>query len=344
MARIASQSKGGFYATPEGQMTLILPHLKVKEGEGFLHLLDPCAGEGAALNQLGVHFRANSNLNVQTYGVELEETRFLKAKCVLDNVIHDGYESIRTESKYNAVWLNPPYDEVFHERTELRFLRTLSSKSKNIFAPNGLLMFCVPQYVLDKCAMVLSERFHEVKVYRFTDDAYDTFKQVVVFGYFGSPQNREKIKETREYLKEITTIPPENVPTLEDISEEYFLQSSSASISVFRAGRLNPEELFGDLKESPVFTEFEKRITQEVSVSTMKRPLLPLKLAHAGIAIASGAVGGNMGSHIVVGLTKPVTELSEGVNEDGEVKKEIYTKHHKSVVRVFTRTGIHELQ
>lgn len=76
----------------------------------------------------------------------------------------------------------------------------------------------------------------------------------------------------------------------------------------------------------------------------MKRPLLPLKLAHAGIAIAAGAVGGNMGTHIVVGLTKPVTELAEVDDDEGLVKKEIYTKHHKSVVRVFAQDGIHELQ
>ena len=313
MARIASQSKGGFYATPEGQMSLILPHLKVKEGEGYLNLFDPCAGEGEALRQLEVHFRDVENITALTYGVELEETRFQKANDVLDVVVHDGYENVRTEANFNAVWLNPPYDEVFHERTELRFLRTLSSKSKNVFANNGLLMFCVPQYVLDKCSMILSERFRDIKVYRFTDDAYDVFKQVVVFGYFGSPGSRESVKSIREYLREIANAGPEALPTLEEIEEEFYLHPSEQSISLFRAGRLNPEELFQDLKDSTIFSEFEKRVTPEVRKSTMNRPLLPLKLAHAGTAIASGAVGGNMGNHIVVGVTKPVTELTEQI-------------------------------
>ncbi|MEQ2527687.1 DUF6094 domain-containing protein [Bacillaceae bacterium CLA-AA-H227] len=344
MARIASQSKGGFYATPEGQMSLILPHIRLRGEQGYLNLFDPCAGEGEALKQLGDNFTTLQNLTVTTYGVELEETRFHKAKDVIDHAIHDGYENIRTEGNYNAVWLNPPYDEVFHERTELRFLRTLSSKSKNVFANNGLLMFCVPQYVLDKCAMILSERFRDIKVYRFTDDAYDVFKQVVVFGYFGSPQSRDVVKETREYLKEIGNAGPEVLPTLEEIEEEFYIEPSKEPISIFRAGKLKAVELFRDLKESTVFHEFEKRVTPEVKKSTMKRPLLPLKLAHAGIAIAAGAVGGNMGTHIVVGLTKPVTELAEVDDDEGLVKKEIYTKHHKSVVRVFAQDGIHELQ
>jgi hypothetical protein len=344
MARIASQSKGGFYATPEGQLSLILPHLKVKEGKGYLNLLDPCAGEGEALKQIKKHFGNLQDITALSYGVELEETRFLKSNEVLDCVIHEGYENVRTEANYNLVWLNPPYDEVFHERTELRFLRTLSSKSKNVFAKHGLLMFCVPQYVLDKCSMILSERFRDIKVYRFTDDAYDVFKQVVVFGYFGSPGNREIAKKNREYLKEIASEGPEILPTLEDIEEDFYLQVSEHQISLFRAGRLNSEELLHDLKDSAVFSEFEKKVTPEVRKSSMKRPLLPLKLAHAGTAIASGAVGGNMGNHIVVGLTKPVTNLVEHEDEEGITKKETYTKQHKSVVRVFTRNGLFVLE
>ncbi|OIJ11501.1 hypothetical protein BKP35_12215 [Anaerobacillus arseniciselenatis] len=344
MARIASQSKGGFYATPEGQMSLILPRLKVNEGERYLNLFDPCAGEGLALKQLGDHFSDDQNLTVQTFGVELEETRFQKARDALDQVIHDGYENVRTEANFNVVWLNPPYDEVFHERTELRFLRTLSSKSKNIFANNSLLMFCVPQYVLDKCAMVLSERFREIKVYRFTDNAYDVFKQVVVFGYFGTPGSREKVKETRDYLKDIANKGPEILPTLEEIEENFYVDPSDQPITLFRAGKLNSQELFKDLQHSTLFSEFEKRVTPEVRNSSMKRPLLPLKLAHAGTAIASGAVGGNLGNHMVVGITKPVTELSEVLDDEGLAKKEVYTKHHKSVIRAFTRNGIFELQ
>jgi len=341
MARIASQSKGGFYATPEGQLSLILPRLNTREG--FINLLDPCAGEGKALKQLGDHLMS-INSQVTTYGVELEEGRFEKAKNVLDIVVHEGYENLRTEANFNLVWLNPPYDEVFHERTELRFLRTLSSKSKNVFAENGLLLFCVPQYVLGKCSNILSERFRDIKVYRFTDDAYDVFKQVVVFGYYGKPKSREVVSETREYLRTIAKEGPEVLPTLEEIEEDYEIYPSEEPIHLFRAGRLSTDELLQDLKNSTVFSEFEKRVTPEVRKSQMKRPLLPLKLTHAGIAIASGAVGGNMGNHIVVGLTKPVTELSEEVDEEGLTKKEIYTKHHKSVVRVFTQNGIYELQ
>lgn len=344
MARIASQSKGGFYATPEGQMSLLLPHLRVLEGEGNLNLLDPCAGEGEVLHQLGEHFRFSLNTPAITYGVELEENRYHKAKSILDHAIHDGYENVRTEENFNLVWLNPPYDEVFHERTELRFLRTLSSKSKNVFAEGSLLLFCVPQYVLDKCAVILSERFRDIKVYRFTDPAYDVFKQVVVFGYFGKPTNREDLKTTREYLKRIAKQGPGDLLTLEDIEEEFYVKPSKSPVTMFRAGKLRPQELFHDLKDSSLFVEFEKRVTPVVRKSTMRRPLLPLKLAHAGIAIASGAVGGNMGSHIVVGLTKPVTELQEVEDDEGLAKKEIYTKHHKSIVRVFTQDGIHELQ
>lgn len=112
MARIASQSKGGFYATPEGQLSLILPHLQVeREEEGWINLLDPCAGEGKALSQIA-HYLQEYGGTVASYGIELEKSRAEQAENLLDVVINEGYENVRTEAKFGLMWLNPPYDEV----------------------------------------------------------------------------------------------------------------------------------------------------------------------------------------------------------------------------------------
>jgi hypothetical protein len=343
MARIASQSKGGFYATPEGQLSLILPHLQVnREEDGWLNLLDPCAGEGKALQQIARYLNEYGG-GVSSYGVELEKTRAEQAEEVLDVVINEGYENVRTESKFGLMWLNPPYDEVFHERTELRFLRTLTSKTRNVLIENGLLMFCVPQYVLGACSAVLASRFRDIKVYRFTDEAYPVFKQVVVFGYFGKPRTIEERKNIQSYLKETSESGPEVLPSLEEISE-MFLVPKSTMVELFRAGKLRDSELADDLAHSLAFQEFEKRVTPVAKSSTMKNPLLPLKVTHAGIAVASGAIGGNMGNHIIVGVTKQVSEKQEIKDDEDLTKQEVYTKHYKSVVRVFTQDGIHELQ
>lgn len=47
MARIASESKGGFYATPEKEIHLVASRLRA-QGAGEINLYDPCCGKGVA--------------------------------------------------------------------------------------------------------------------------------------------------------------------------------------------------------------------------------------------------------------------------------------------------------
>ncbi|MFE4029329.1 DUF6094 domain-containing protein [Priestia sp. YIM B13551] len=344
MARIASQSKGGYYPTPMEEIELILPHLKIQNTEEarIVNVYDPCCGEGEALKLMSQAIQNESEAEVVTYGVELEKGRAEVATNTLDHVLCEGYELVRTQNKFGAMWLNPPYDILFKERTELRFLRTLTSKSKNVLQQNGLLMFCIPQYVLKNCAMILSSRFRDVKVYRFTDANYPVYKQVVVFGRFLKPNAKEK-KETNAMLKELAQVDPKEIPTLEEINEVFTIPANEESIEIFRAGTLNIEELVKDLEFSPVLDEFNKQVSSKKSRAIMKRPILPLKSTHAGVAVASGAIGGNLGNHIVTGVTKPKTSTQPMFDDSGKQYGEKRTMYYTSAVRVFTPAGIHEL-
>ncbi|CAM3890545.1 hypothetical protein GCM10009865_11760 [Aeromicrobium ponti] len=191
--------RGGYYPTPLKELQLILPHLAVNASEvtPFINAYDPCCGEGEAIHCLGEHIKTKTKAEVTTFGVELERTRCETAATVLKHVVNDGYETVRTEAKYGVMWLNPPYDDVFKERTELVFLKTLSSTSKNVLQQGALLMFCIPQHVLNDCAPILGSRFKDVKVYRFTDDNFPVYDQVVVFAYFKKPTYQEQ-RETIE--------------------------------------------------------------------------------------------------------------------------------------------------
>ncbi|MYL35457.1 hypothetical protein GLW08_20350 [Pontibacillus yanchengensis] len=344
MARIASQSKGGFYATPLTEIEKVLPHMQFEQedDESLFNIIDPCAGEGEALERF-MNQGIRQQADIMAYGVELEESRAKTASTILDYTLNESYSNVRTERKFGMMWLNPPYDEIFNERTELRFLRTLTSKSKGLLIDEGLLCFCVPQYVLGVCANVLAGRFHDVKVYRFSDEEYPTFKQVILFAKFGKAKRDER-KDTLKHLRDIAQQGPEALATLDEMEESFMIPSSKDQVNVFRAGKLNPEELKQDLQQSAAFLEFDKKVTPQSTQSSMQNPLLPLKHSHAGIAVASGAIGGNMGNHIVVGVTKQLTEKEEQKDEESNRSKEIYTKHHKSIVRVFTQDGIHELQ
>lgn len=83
LARIASQSKGGFYATPIEEIELILPRVTIRytEEDKVINIIDPCCGEGEALERLARHlkrFEPSTGIKTTTYGVELEKSRSQK--------------------------------------------------------------------------------------------------------------------------------------------------------------------------------------------------------------------------------------------------------------------------
>ncbi len=294
MATIASQSKGGYYPTPIHELELLCRQLKLNESnlnvdeDQIVNLIDPCCGEGEALQII------SGFLNTKyTYGVELEENRAAKASSCLYHALHDGYENLRTEARFSLLWLNPPYDERHGERLEVIFLKALTGKN-NVLERNGLLLFCIPQYVLKPAAAVLSGRFSDIQVFRFTNQNYPVFKQVILIGRYGKSKDSKAIYK---WLRELSDVDPNDLPTLEEIDDPIKVYPSSGSIAYFRAGRLKLEEMQRDFRESPLFPDVEQKLTPVSNKARMKNPMLPLKPTHTGIAIASGAVGGNMGTH-----------------------------------------------
>lgn len=342
MARLASQSQGGYYATPPKEVELICKRLTVAPG-ATVNLLDPCCGEGNALKQIGEHL-AGQGATVFTYGVELEETRAEKAKTMLTKVVKGGYENLRaTNEVFSFMWLNPPYDNAGNgQRMETNFLRNLTQPGKYL-QPGGLLGFCIPQYVLKECAWIIGNRFQDVHVYRFTDENYPMFKQIVVFGYQAKGRvNPKEAKSTKEMLEAISTWPFEHVPTLAEPDGIVFtIPTANGSVSLFRGSVLDPLEVAFDIDNSPAWKEFENLLMPENlrEEATLKRPILPLKASHMGVAIASGAVGGNMTDHILVGITaKEVVDEVEH-EEDGKNKKTTTTRLERYVtkIRVFSQ-------
>jgi tRNA1(Val) A37 N6-methylase TrmN6 len=342
MARIASQSQGGFYATPPKEVDLICNRLKAKQG-ALINMLDPCCGEGAALKQMGDHLIV-LGANPRMHGVELEEGRAESAKQVLNCVVKGGYETLRASNEvFSFIWLNPPYDEARNgDRTELNFLRNLTAPNKYL-QPGGLLGFCIPQRVLVDCAQLLAFRFENIRVYRFTDKNYPAFKQIVVFGYRmkgrGDPQ---KVKAIRKNLTILGEGDPEALPQLDaDDGICFNIPESAGEVKLFRGYFLDPVEIAMDIEKSPGWNDFANLLMPANlrNEAKLKSPILPLKPTHMATAIAAGAVGGNMTSHILVGLTTKETEnrTEYEENENSIKEKHIYTERHVTKTRVYSQ-------
>ncbi|MGB9803106.1 DUF6094 domain-containing protein [Desulfofundulus sp.] len=341
MARLASEAKGGYYPTPLKEMELVCKKLKIEPGTKA-NIIDPCAGEGDALKMVSDHLELEGG-SIVTYGIEIEATRAEECRSKLDRVVRCGYEEARvTPRAFSFMWLNPPYNERDGERAEVAFLRDLTDPVSGKLMSGGVLGYCIPQHVLAHAAPVLAARFDGLAVYRFTDENFPVFRQVVVFGVRRAGARRgSEAREIREWLKELSRAG--GLPVLDaDDGVTYLVPESPAVKITFRGSVTDPLEVARDIVRSPVWEEIKYLLPVPRKVSSLRPPVLPLKPAHDAVAIAAGAIGGNMGTHFLVGMTKKVVDRQVIPEEKGE--KVIETERPRTTVRVFTPEGIFELE
>lgn len=176
MARRESKAVAGYFPTPDLVLERIAASL-VGQGGRELRVLDPCAGDGRALRSLS---RVHPNTTT-LYGCEMERGRFRAARGLLRgaHLLRGDFFQVRANAGvFGCVYLNPPYDhDREHKRLEERFLRAVVP----MLAAGGVLVYVVPHYSLSASASTLAQHFTDLRVYRFPDPEYATFKQVVVF-------------------------------------------------------------------------------------------------------------------------------------------------------------------
>lgn len=180
MARIESQSIGGYYPTPPELLPLIASHVGV---EGATAVVDPCAGEGTALEAFRSIPGKYSSSPARYFACELERTR---GKVLLDragrtshwNVLVGDAFNVDFDDRAGLLYLNPPYDlDAQHKRLEQRFL----ARFEQVLHEDGVLVFVVPGHALAASAELLVSAFRDLQCFRFPGAHYETFKQVVLY-------------------------------------------------------------------------------------------------------------------------------------------------------------------
>jgi hypothetical protein len=341
MARIASQSKGGYYPTPPDELAHVCKRLIPEPG--IINMLDACAGKGDALKQIADYFQS-IGAEPKTFGVELEESRANRAKTQLDKVAHSGYEGLRASNGVFAFqWLNPPYDYAGDGmRLEQIFLADLTAPDKYM-QPGGVIGFCIPSNILANVASLFAIRFENIRVYRFTDKNYPVFKQVVVFGRRKKGRNNpEQIKAARDMLVAMGD-DPALIPVI-DANDGWTLTVpvSAGEVKLFRGENVDIDEAAQVLKQMDWGKIEDILTTKSMSGMELPKPLLPLKLTHIATAIAAGAVDGNAGDHYRRGVTKRVTETTS--TRDDKNKIEVETQRFISQIRIYSELGTQDLE
>lgn len=185
MARPSSIALAGYFPTP----TAVLPSLAslvsfTPDELSRYVLLDPCAGDAAAIATLRTLWNLRP-ADALIHAIELEAVRAQDHRHHLpgtDNSMHcDAFNvDIKPDDGASLLFLNPPYDhDRVHGRLEQRFLERWTSALLPEF---GILMFLVPHYALSASAAFLAVNFHNIRAWRLPDPHFDTFKQCILVG------------------------------------------------------------------------------------------------------------------------------------------------------------------
>ena len=266
--RLAGQSIMGYYPTPDLVIDILLARVTFPKDKPFA-VLDPCCGEGTALE------RFTSGSSAVRYGIEPDNGRYESATQLLEHVLHSPIEDCRIANKsFSLVLLNPPYDwEHLEEgsgkrceRKEILFLK----RCMPWVAPGGILVYIVPETIWnDRLRKLLAYKLDNLEVWRFPEPDYSEFQQIGVMG-------RRKEKDFPD--------PPPVIREIEDfIHTSHVVPESNPEVKLFQSTRVSLEEIERLIPNSPCWRHFlDKARGWDNGKKSQRRPPLPL---HAGSSL-----------------------------------------------------------
>lgn len=210
-ARLESQAVAGYYPAPAPVLAPIAALIDVRPAWQRVRddrterlvwpqiaALDPCAGDGAALRGflhalLGPRWPAlGSGPELRLYAAELEAARAgaLEYSFRDDRPPGGSAQALHADAFQLAcpttpaapgldlLWLNPPYE---FSRTYGRLEEAFLQRFTPTLRPGaGLLIFLIPGHALAASATTLAAEYDVIHAYRFPDDEYAAYKQIVV--------------------------------------------------------------------------------------------------------------------------------------------------------------------
>ena len=336
--RLAAQVKGGFYPAHENAVAFAASYLQPPIGEKFA-ILDPCAGQGTAIRQLGELLRCPPTL---THAIELDDCRadVIHAALPEAHVLApaDFFGCRVSCGSFSFIWLNPPFDYAYGgHRVEDQFLWRATEWLK----PSGVMALVCPEDVVEEYTDARQHfgRFYEnITMVQFPE-AHRPFNEVIVFGH---KRSRPEVDRTRDWKAWDSAqapkgfryqIPPGNGPRL------------------FQKVQPTEPELQRMLTGSPL-----RSYLNSPPEAPVPSPPLPLGIGHVALLLASGHLDGVVHPqgklpHVVRGTSRKhsfISDVTDTENQDGStttrttiserIELVIRTVDCKGRIRTFSET------
>ncbi|MFN4259524.1 MAG: DUF6094 domain-containing protein [Gemmataceae bacterium] len=336
--RLAAQLKGGFYPAHEKAVDLAASFLQAPVGEKFA-ILDPCAGEGTAIRQLGEMLDCPQSM---IHAIELDDSR----AEVVHTALPDAHVLAPADifgcrvscGNFSFIWLNPPFDYSYGgRRVEEQFLW----KATEWLRPGGVMALVCPEDVVEEYsdARLHFGRYYEnVTVVPFPEP-HRPFNEVLVFGH---KRTRPEIDRTKDWKAWDSVQAPKGF--------RYHIPPSNGP-RWFQKIQPTEPELERMLIGSPL-----RSYLNSPPVAPVPSPPLPLGIGHVALLLASGHLDGIVHPqgklpHVVRGTSRKhsfVSDVTDTENEDGStttrttiserIELVIRTVDGKGRIRTFSET------
>ena len=279
--RLEGVAKAGWYPSPPVVVQRIARALTPPETarNRIIRLLDPCCGTGEAAATLAAALAAES------FGVEINEERADAARRRLDHTLTASAFSTRiANGGFSVLVLNPPYDQDSQtRRLEHHFLTTLS----RVLCPGGVLVYIVPQVRLQLSARYLAAQYEDLRVYRFPDEEYATFQQVVLFGRRKARPSPDPVAQ--QTLEALAVAGPAGVdPLAAAPTATYLVPALPVGDVLFASLHFDAQQAALDAQKRGCLTQPGLALQLWPVEEAPVRPLLPLRKGHLALLIAAG--------------------------------------------------------
>lgn len=334
LAHLMNRARMGYFPTDLSHVQMLKDAIVFPEEQ--VNLIDPCCGEGLALQAFAKGVKA------RTYGIEIDEVRGEEAQRRLQRVGFGSFFHSRISlNAFQGLWLNPPYLSVPSEHGNKRLEKAFLADSMRHLQIGGIMVYIIPYYraTPDVCR-VLCENFTDLRVHKFIGKEFERFKQVAFIGRKIERRESEKMaKKLSEYM-----LDAEKLPLITDLPKEcYEMPAATKKIELFKGAVFNVNELADQLKKSPsTLRLFEERTLD----NRERRPLLPLNLSQVGLVGASGMMNGLIECdtpHIIKGRIVKEKKTKIGLeDEKGKTAVREITSN-RLIFNVLTTTGLKSL-
>lgn len=332
---IANIAKAGAYYTDLEHCRRISKMFKWPDEE--VCILEPSAGDGSAVKAVT---KGCSNRKIFAVEIDGEAAEELKDDDELCAVLHADFFDCKISNKtFSFVFSNPPYiDGVDVGRMEVAFLKRITQYIKM----GGILVYVIPLNVVlsEEFRKFFDDKYERLEVFRFLDEEFEIFHQVVVVAR--RIERQEKTKQFEEICVDDFKILPEE---WDDDKKIIVNPSKESAIKLFTTISFDAKEAYRNMiRCNPQKKNVDNiGIKPYVESNLPQPPIMPnvntmYLLSTLGCGSGKAGTPEKKDEHLQRGSAKPKEDTYEEVNENGDI--EIVTRRTtKIMVTILEQSG-----